>query len=109
MLIYLIRQGNVDARASGTAATTTEVIDERGGQARTLFWGFVLMWLASIAREPGGVPAFASETEGAVVALSEASVRVVTDALAPSAQPSEDDAVEAQACLVPLDDTVRGD
>lgn len=32
-----------------------------GNQARLFFAGLVLMWLASIAQEPGGLPAFADE------------------------------------------------
>lgn len=37
-----------------------------GNQARLLFASLVLMWLASIAREPGGLPAFASELDIAI-------------------------------------------
>ena len=37
-----------------------------GNQTRLLFAGLVLMWLASIAQEPGGLPAFASEVDLAV-------------------------------------------
>ena len=40
-----------------------------GTQARLLFAGLLMMWLASIAQEPGGLPAFASELDVAVTDL----------------------------------------
>src|SRR5689334_5678701 len=44
-------------------------------QGRLILVSFVLMWLATIAREPGGLPAFASELEAAAADIGGATVR----------------------------------
>ena len=44
-------------------------------QGRLVLAGFVLMWLATIAQEPGGLPAFASELESVASDIGVATVR----------------------------------
>jgi hypothetical protein len=93
-----------------------------GNQTRLLFASLVLMWLASIAQEPGGLPAFASEVDLAVsdlgtIARSAESALAVEEGKHAVAYPDgvvcerdpQTGAVRMDECLAPLADMSAGD